>query len=91
MPMYNPPYPGAILKECILPELGLDIDTAANQIGIDPLILTSIMDGTVPIDTDIAIRLNQWLGKNSTSAECWIRQQTAYDLWQKNKKRHSEE
>lgn len=35
--MFNPPHPGAILREDVLPEMGLTVTEAANQIGVSRL------------------------------------------------------
>ena len=34
MRMYNPPHPGETLKEDVLPDLGLTVTDAAEQLGV---------------------------------------------------------
>ena len=37
--MHNPPHPGLIIKEDILPALGITVAEAADQLGITPAVL----------------------------------------------------
>lgn len=78
--MFNPPHPGEILREDVLPELGLTVSQAATQLGISRVQLSRVLHGRAAISPDLALRLEQWLG--STSADVWLRMQIAHDLWQ---------
>lgn len=80
--LHNPPHPAEILKEDILPALGLSITQAAEQLGIARITLSRLLNGKTSITPEMAIRLHQWLGKNSPSPESWLHQQANYDLWQ---------
>ena len=77
--MHNPPHPGEILKEDVLPELGLTVTQAAEQLGVACVTLSRMINGHAAISADMAIRLAQWLGGG---AETWLRAQLQYDLWQ---------
>jgi len=77
--MFNPPYPGEMLKADVLPELGLTVTEAARQLGITRVALYRILNGRAGVSPDMALRLSAWLG---TSAESWLRMQSAYNLWQ---------
>jgi antitoxin HigA-1 len=77
--MHNPPHPGEILKEDVLPELALSVTDAAYALGVSRVTLSRVLHGRAAISADMAIRLGQWLGNG---AEVWLRMQAAYDLWQ---------
>ncbi len=81
--MHNPPHPGETLKEDILPDLGLSVTQAAEQLGVSRATLSRIINGRSAISADMAIRLSQWLGG---SAEIWLRAQLQYDLWRAESK-----
>ncbi len=86
MAMFNPPHPGSILKEDILPELGIGVADAATQLGVSRVALSRVINGRAAISADMAIRLEAWI-KNPT-AESWVRMQAEYDLWQARQKPH---
>jgi addiction module HigA family antidote len=79
MKMFNPPHPGLIMREDVLPDLGLSVTEAASQLGASRVALSRAINGRAAISADMAIRLAQWLGG---SAETWLRAQAQYDLWQ---------
>ncbi len=81
MPMHAPPHPAEIIKEDILPALGLSVTEAAKQLGINRVTLSRILNGKSAISAEMAIRLHAWLGKDSPSPESWLHQQADYDLW----------
>ena len=82
MRMFNPPYPAEVIKEDILPELGLTITEAAVQLGVSRVTFSRLVNGKTRISPEMALRLHKWLGSNSPSAESWLHQQADYDLWQ---------
>lgn len=81
--MFNPSHPGEILREDVLPELGLTVTEAAKQLGVSRVALSRMINGRAAISADMAIRLSQWLGGE---AQTWLRLQMQYDLWQAQKK-----
>ncbi|OOF53090.1 HigA family addiction module antitoxin [Rodentibacter genomosp. 2] len=81
MRMHNPPHPAEIIREDILPELGLTVTEAAKQLGINRVTLSRLLNGKSGISADMALRLHAWLGKDSPSPESWLHQQADYDLW----------
>ena len=81
--MFNPPHPGELLKEDVLPELGITVTEAAKQLGVTRVALSRIINGKAGISPDMACRLADWL---NTTPESWLNMQTAYDLWQAKKK-----
>ena len=81
--MFNPPHPGATLREDVLPEMGLTITDAAKEMGISRVALSRVLNGRAAISPQMALRLEAWLGvENGGSADAWLGQQVAYDLWQ---------
>jgi len=81
--MFNPPHPGELLKEDVLPELGITVTEAAKQLGVTRVAFSRIINGKAGISPDMAFRLADWL---NTTPESWLNMQTAYDLWQAKKK-----
>ena len=81
MRMFNPPQPAEIIKEDILPELGLSVTEAARQLGVSRVALSRVLNGKAAISAEMALRLHLWLGDNSPSAESWLHQQADYDLF----------
>ncbi len=78
--MFNPPHPGETLKEDILPALGLTVTQAAEELGINRVTLSRVLNGKAGVSIDLALRLESWL--DGPTAESWLKGQLAYDLWQ---------
>jgi len=84
--VHNPPHPGLIIKEDILPALGMSVTEAADQLGITRVALSRVINGKAAISPDMALRIETWLGiKNGGSADIWLGQQATYDLWKARK------
>lgn len=82
MTMHNPPHPGSILREEVLPEMGLTVTEAAKQLGITRPMLSRILNEHAGISPDMALAIEQWLGvKNGGRAEMWAGMQLDYDMW----------
>ncbi|WGE54688.1 HigA family addiction module antitoxin [Actinobacillus equuli subsp. equuli] len=86
MRMHAPPHPAEILREDILPSLGLSVTEAAKQLGVNRVTLSRLLHEKSGISAEMAIRLHAWLGENSPSPESWLHQQANYDLWQAQQK-----
>jgi len=81
--MFNPPRPGLTLRDDILPSLSLQVGEAATQLGVDRTTLSKVLNGRASISPAMALRIERWLGRDhGGSAEVWLAQQAAYDLWQ---------
>lgn len=81
--MHNPPHPGLIIKEDILPALGLGVPEAAHQLGVTPAALSHVINGRPAISPDMALRIEKWLTiEGAGSADVWLSQQAKYDQWQ---------
>ena len=86
--MFNRPHPASILRDDVLPALGLTVSEAARQLGVSRVALSRVLNERAGISVDLARRIEAWLGpKNGGSAETWLRMQIDYDLWQSNKSR----
>jgi len=85
--MFNPPHPGEALREDVLPALGLTVTEAARQLGVSRVALSRVLNGRAAITPELARRLSLWLANENggPSAESFLREQIAYDLWQLEK------
>jgi addiction module HigA family antidote len=85
--MFNPPHPGATLKEDVLPALGLTVTEAARQLGVTRTALSRVLNGRAGISSDMARRIEAWLGQDRGGrADLWLGMQLDYDLWQAEQK-----
>lgn len=82
--MHNPPHPGEILKQDVLPDLGLTVTAAAEHLKMSRVALSRVLNGRAAISAELALRLADWL---PPSAESWLAMQSAHDLWKASKKR----
>ncbi|TAN66250.1 MAG: addiction module antidote protein, HigA family [Methylobacter sp.] len=73
-----------MLKQDVLPELGIGVTEAAAQLGVSRVALSRVINGRAAISADMAIRLEAWM--NGPTAESWVRMQAEYDLWQARQK-----
>ena len=74
----SPVHPGEILREDVLPTLGLSVSEAARRLGISRQQLHRVLAGTHPFTTDMALRIGKFAGNGPG---LWLRMQQAYDLW----------
>lgn len=77
-PAMKPVHPGKIIKDDVLPALGISASEAAQQLGISRQMLQRIMTGARSITPEIAVRLGKFCGNGPG---IWLRLQQAYDLW----------
>lgn len=72
MPMFNPPHPGATLREDVLPALGLSVTEAARELGMSRVALSRVLNERAGISPEMALRIERWLGvKRGGRAELW--------------------
>ena len=74
----EPTHPGEILREDVLPELGISVSEAARRLGISRQQLHRVLAGTHPITTEMALRIGKFAGNGPG---LWLRMQQAHDLW----------
>ena len=77
--MFNPPHPGNILRDDVLPELAISVTEAARQLGVSRVQFSRFINFRLAVSAELAIRLALWLGGR---AQSWMRMQADYDLWQ---------
>ncbi len=78
-PMRAPTLPGEILREDVLPALGLSVAEAAGQLGITRQSFYKILNGKSAVTPEMALRLGKWCGNGPS---LWLRMQQARDLWE---------
>lgn len=74
----RPTHPGAILREDVLPALGVSVVDAAHELGTTRQTLHRILSEQQPVTTEMAIRLGKWCGNG---ALFWLSMQVNVDLW----------
>jgi addiction module HigA family antidote len=78
-PLKRPPiHPGEIVREDVLPALGLSISEAARRLRVSRQQLHRILACTHPITIEMALRLGKLAGNGPG---LWLRMQQNYDLW----------
>lgn len=80
MVLHNPTPSGSILKEDVLPALGLQVQDAAHQLGVTRVQFSRFINGRARVTPDLAIRLSKWIP--TPTASMWLQMQAEYDLWQ---------
>jgi addiction module HigA family antidote len=82
-PQRPPIHPGEILKEDVLPALGLSVTAAACQLRISRQTLHRILRGTHAVTPEMAVRLGKFCGNGPG---LWLRMQQDYDFWKAKEK-----
>ena len=82
-PNRRPTHPGAILREDILPELGITQAVFANHLGVSRLTVSEILHGKRGVSAEMAVRLAKVIGG---SPESWLHTQEAVHLWEVEQK-----
>ena len=83
MNQHQPPHPGEILREDVLPALGLTVTKAATELGISRAMLSRVLNKHDRITPEMALKIERWLGvENGGRAEQWAGMQLQYDMWQ---------
>jgi len=78
MTMHNPPHPGEFIREVYLQPCGISTRQLATSLGVAASTLSRLLKGDSGISPEMALRLNNVLGR---SAESWLAMQDQYDLW----------
>ena len=76
--MREPTHPGAVLREDVLPALGVSISAAARDLGVARQTLHRLLQETTSVTPEMAVRLGKYCGNGP---DIWLRLQAAYDLW----------
>ena len=80
----KPTHPGAILREDVLPVLGLTQGDLAMRLGVSRRTVSEIVHERRPVTPDMALRLARLLGG---TPESWLNMQRALDLWELERER----
>jgi antitoxin HigA-1 len=78
-PKRRPTHPGAVLREDILPALGMTQTELAHLLGVSRLSVSELINEKRGLSPAMAIRIGTLL---QTSAESWLLMQQAVDLWE---------
>ena len=73
----RPIHPGEILREDILPDLGLSVSAAAKALGISRQMLHDVLAERKPLSAAMCLKIARLLG---STPEFWMRLQAQYDL-----------
>jgi addiction module HigA family antidote len=72
-----PVHPGEIIREDILPSVGLSVTAAAKALGVSRQMLHGILAGRKPLSAVMCLKVARLFGG---SPDVWMRLQAAYDL-----------
>ncbi len=78
-PKRRPTHPGAVLREDVLPQLGITQTQLAAHMGVSRLTVSELLHEKRGLSAEIAVRLAKVL---RTTPEVWLRMQQAVDLWE---------
>ena len=70
-------HPGAVLREDMLPALGMSIIKVAKCLGVSRQMLHKILAEKAPVSPEMALRLGKFCGNGP---DVWLAMQTNYDL-----------
>ncbi len=77
-----PTHPGALLREDVLPAMGLSVSEFARRIGISRQRIHKILAETDSITPNTALRIGKLVGNGP---EIWLSMQQNHDLWRTRK------
>jgi len=77
-PERRPTHPGEILREDVLPALGVGVTEAAQLLRISRMTLYRILSGKASVTPEMAVRIGKLCGNGPV---VWVRMQEAHDLW----------
>ena len=86
-PRMEPSHPGAILRDDVLPALGLSVSETARQLRVSRQMLHSILSERSAVSPEMAVRLGRFCGNGPG---LWLRMQVEYDLWHAERRLHGE-
>ena len=75
---YGPPHPGEVLREQILPRLGLERSELARRLDVRPARLADLIAERRPVTLDMARRLGMAFGNGP---RYWLALQMQHDVW----------
>lgn len=78
-PNRRPTHPGAVLREDVLPALGMTQKELARRLGVSRLTVSELLHEKRTLSPEMAARLGKLLGN---TPESWLAMQAAVDLWE---------
>jgi addiction module HigA family antidote len=72
-----PIHPGEILKEDVLPSVGLSVTAVAKALGVSRQMLHDILAARKPLSAVMCLKVSRLFG---STPELWMRLQATYDL-----------
>jgi addiction module HigA family antidote len=72
-----PVHPGEIIREDILPEVGLSVTAAAKALGVSRQMVHDILAARKPLSAVMCLKISRLFG---STPEFWMRLQAEYDL-----------
>ena len=78
-PKRKPTHPGAVLREDVLPALGMTQTEFARRLGVSRLTVSDLLHEKRALSPEMAARLGRLL---ETTPESWLNMQTTLDLWE---------
>lgn len=81
----KPTHPGAILREDVLPDLGMSVSEFARNLGVSRQTLHAVLAERSGISPEMALRLGALMGNGP---QLWVDMQMKYDLYQAEEKLH---
>lgn len=77
-PKRRPTHPGAVLREDVLPALGMTQTELAERLSVSRLTVSELLLEKRGLSAEMAARIGKLLG---STPESWLRMQEALDLW----------
>ena len=78
-PNRKPTHPGSILREDVLPALGMTQTEFAKRLLVSRLTVSDVLHEKRGLSPELAARIGKL---TRTTPESWLRMQTAVDLWE---------
>ncbi|OGI40163.1 MAG: addiction module antidote protein, HigA family [Candidatus Muproteobacteria bacterium RBG_16_62_13] len=73
-----PTHPGELLREDILPAMGIAVSEFARRIGVSRQVVHRILAETHGLTPEMALRIGRFVGNGP---RLWLRMQQEFDLW----------
>ena len=74
----TPVHPGEVVREDVLPALGLSVSEAARRLGVSRQQIHRVLACTHPVTTEMALRIGKLAGNGP---RLWLKMQQNHDLW----------
>ena len=78
-PKRKPTHPGQLLREDVLPALGMTQTELAKRLGVSRLSVSELLLEKRGLSADMAVRVGRF---TNATPESWLHMQEAVDLWE---------